>query len=155
MQDSLKRKLLAGGIAGALVLGAGAVAGAATGAGPFDNGTPEIGQHNVTDVEHGTEFGDETTTTSLGTDPTVAPPVSDDAPGHDANDDNGVDAPGHDANDDNGVDAPDHDANDDNGVDAPDHDANDGPGHDVGDDNSGPGSDNSGPGSDNSGHGEG
>ena len=129
MQDSLKRKLLAGGIAGALVLGAGAVAGAATGAGPFDNGTPEIGQHNVTDVEHGTEFGDETTTTSLGTDPTVAPPVSDDAPGHDANDDNGVDAPGH--------------------------DANEGPGHDVGDDNSGPGSDNSGPGSDNSGHGEG
>ncbi|MCJ7670988.1 MAG: hypothetical protein MUP67_02940 [Acidimicrobiia bacterium] len=127
MQDSLKRKLLAGGIAGALVLGAGAVAGAATGAGPFDNGTREIGQHNVTDVEHGTEFGDETTTTSLGTDPTVAPPVSDDAPGHDANDDNGVDAPGH--------------------------DANDGPGHDVGDDNSGPGSDNSGPGSDNSGPG--
>ena len=141
MQDSLKRKLLAGGIAGALVLGAGAVAGAATGAGPFDNGTPEIGQHNVTDVEHGTEFGDETTTTSLGTDPTVAPPVSDDAPGHDANDDNGVDAP-------------DHDANDDNGVDAPGHDANDGPGHDVGDDNSGPGSDNSGPGSDSSGHGD-
>ena len=138
MQDSLKRKLLAGGIAGALVLGAGAVAGAATGAGPFDNGTPEIGQHNVTDVEHGTEFGDETTTTSLGTDPTVAPPVSDDAPGHDANDDNGVDAP-------------DHDANDDNGVDAPGHDANDGPGHDVGDDNRGPGSGNSGPGSDSSG----
>ena len=97
MQDSLKRKLLAGGIAGALVLGVGAVAGAATGS--FDNGTPEVGQHHGTEVEHGT------TTTSL--DPSLAPvpaadpTLSDDGPGHDVGDDNGVDGPGHDVGDDN------------------------------------------------------
>jgi hypothetical protein len=122
MQDSLKRKLLAGGIAGALVLGAGAVAGAATGVGPFDDSGPKL--------EHGTEVGDETTTTTSldqapGAVPAPDPSVSDDPAGHDANDDNGIDDPAS------------HDANDDN----------------TGHDNSGPGSDNSGPGSGSSGHG--
>lgn len=136
MQDSLKRKLLAGGIAGALVLGAGAVAGAATGVGPFDDNSPKL--------EHGTQVGDETTTTTSldqapGAVPAPDPSVSDDPAGHDANDDNGIDDPA------------DHDANDDNGADDPaGHDIND---DSSGHDNSGPGSDNSGPGSDSSGHG--
>ena len=103
MQDSLKRKLLAGGIAGALVLGVGAVAGAATGS--FDNGTPEVGQH------HGTEVGDDNGVDAPGTEVEH---------GTEVGDDNGVDAPDTEVGDDNGVDAPGSEVGDDNSVDAPD-----------------------------------
>jgi hypothetical protein len=124
MREALTRKLTAGGIAGALVLGIGAIAGAAT-SGGSDPAPTSTSHLQITDSGgHGAD--DHVTDPTLGvTTPTLDDHGTDEHVGDDVNDDHGTDAV--------------EDENDD-AVDDEDDDA-------VEDDHSGSGSPNSGPGS--------